>query len=132
MSERVDREEQQARVTVRPQLTAAGVRLAEDGDTLPPTAELLAELDGPDGEPLTVEAHAACRGHVATWAENPREPSAVDYFCTDPDRFGHRPPRKTTRRRTATGRSGRGRRRSPSKPSEPSREYVKTGNKLSL
>ncbi|WP_030618515.1 ParB/RepB/Spo0J family partition protein [Streptomyces fulvoviolaceus] len=92
--ERDDREEQQARATVRPQLQEAGVRLAEDSDTLPPTAELLAELDGPGGEPMSAEAHAACPGHVATWAENPREPGEVDYFCTDPDHFGHRPPQE--------------------------------------
>ena len=64
--ERDDREEQKARAKARPQLQAAGVRLVEDTDTLPPTAEPLAELDGPDGEPMSAEAHTGCPGHVAT------------------------------------------------------------------
>jgi ParB family transcriptional regulator, chromosome partitioning protein len=49
--ERDDRAEQHARERVRPQLTAAGVRLAEDGDTLPTTAEPLSELDGRTARP---------------------------------------------------------------------------------
>ncbi|WP_020124550.1 ParB/RepB/Spo0J family partition protein [Streptomyces canus] len=129
--ERDERTEQQARATVRPQLQAAGVRLAEDSDTLPPTAELLAELDGPDGEPMTAEAHSGCPGHVATWAENPQEPGEVDYFCTDPDHFGHRPPQEDA---PETDGEGEGDVQptedvEETKPSEPSREYVKAGNK---
>ncbi|WP_331765382.1 ParB/RepB/Spo0J family partition protein (plasmid) [Streptomyces sp. NBC_01384] len=57
--ERDDRAEQQARATVRPQLKEAGVRLAEDSESLPPTAEPLAELDGPDGEGDVQKAEAA-------------------------------------------------------------------------
>ncbi|MGP4049329.1 ParB/RepB/Spo0J family partition protein [Streptomyces sp. 2A115] len=125
--ERDDREEQQARATVRPQLTAAGVRLAGDGE-LPPTAEPLAELDGPDGEPLTVETHTECPGHVAAWAENPREPGEVDYFCTDPDRFGHRPPQEDDQGTDGDG-EDQPTRATEAKPSEPAREYVKAGNK---
>ncbi|MFD7163568.1 ParB/RepB/Spo0J family partition protein [Streptomyces violascens] len=127
--ERDDRAEQQARATVRPQLKEAGVRLAEDGDTLPPTAELLAELDGPDGEPMSAEAHAACPGHVATWAENPSEPGEVDCFCTDPDRFGHRPPQGDAPETDGEGDVQRAEATGEAKPSEPSREYVKAGNK---
>ncbi|MCX4564337.1 hypothetical protein OHA02_50230 [Streptomyces phaeochromogenes] len=126
--ERDDREEKQARATVRPQLKAAGVRLAEDGDTLPPSAELLAELDGPDGEPLTAKVHAECPGHVASWAENPSEPGEVDYFCTDPDQFGHRPPPEDGQETDGDGKE-QPTHAAEAKPSEPPREYVKAGNK---
>ncbi|MFF1917087.1 ParB/RepB/Spo0J family partition protein [Streptomyces sp. NPDC058239] len=127
--ERDDREEQQARATARPQLKEAGVRLAEDSDTLPPTAEPLAELDGPDGEPMSAAAHTACPGHVATWAENPREPGEVDYFCTDPDRFGHRPPQEDDQETDSDGAEQQAETAAEIKPPEPSREYVKAGNK---
>ncbi|MEU3795974.1 ParB/RepB/Spo0J family partition protein [Streptomyces fructofermentans] len=127
--ERDDRAEQQARATVRPQLQVAGVRLAEDSDTLPPTAEQLAKLDGPDGEPLTAEAHAACPGHVATWAENPQEPGEVDYFCTDPDHFGHRPPQEDAPETDEKADVQQTEAVEEAKSSEPSREYVKAGNK---
>ncbi|MEU2284223.1 ParB/RepB/Spo0J family partition protein [Streptomyces sp. NPDC013178] len=126
--ERDDREEQQARAKVRPQLQEAGVRLAEDADTLPPTAELLRELPGPDGEPLSAQAHAECPGHVATWAENPGEPGEVDYFCTDPDRFGHLPPQEDDQEADGDG-DEQPPQTPQTKPSEPSREYVKAGNK---
>jgi ParB/RepB/Spo0J family partition protein len=126
--ERDDREEQQARAKVRPQLKEAGVRLAEDADTLPPTAELLRELDGPDGEPLSAQAHAKCPGHVATWAENPGKPGEVDYFCTDPARFGHLPPPQDGQEADGDG-DEQTTQTSQTKPSEPSREYVKAGNK---
>ncbi|GGP93029.1 ParB/RepB/Spo0J family partition protein [Streptomyces melanogenes] len=126
--ERDDREERQARATVRPQLEAAGVRLAEDGDPLAPSAEPLDRLDGPDGEPLTAQAHATCPGHVAAWAENPAEPGEVEYFCTDPDRFGHRPPQEDAPETDGDG--GQQAVTAPqADPSEPSREYVKAGNK---
>ncbi|MGW2890657.1 ParB/RepB/Spo0J family partition protein [Streptomyces griseoruber] len=127
--ERDDRAEQQARAKVRPQLQAAGVRLAEDSDTLPSTAEQLAELDGPDGEPLTAEAHTGCPGHVATWAENPQEPGEVDYFCTDPDRFGHRPPQEDAPETDDEADVQPTEAVEEAKSSEPSREYVKAGNK---
>ncbi|MFI7405934.1 ParB/RepB/Spo0J family partition protein [Streptomyces sp. NPDC049541] len=127
--ERDDREEQRAREKVRPQLQAAGVRLAEDGDTLPATAEPLSELDGPDGEPMSAEAHAECPGHVATWAENPREPGEVEYFCTDPDRFGHRPPQQDDSEADSDQDQQPPQTAGATKPSEPSREYVKAGNK---
>ncbi|MDH6222837.1 ParB/RepB/Spo0J family partition protein [Streptomyces pseudovenezuelae] len=124
-----DRTERQARATVRPQLQAAGVRLAEDSDTLPPTAEPLAELDGPDGGPMTAEAHTGCPGHVATWAENPGEPGEVDYFCTDPEQFGHRPPQEDAPEADREGEVQRAEAAGEAKASEPSREYVKAGNK---
>ncbi|MGW3984052.1 ParB/RepB/Spo0J family partition protein [Streptomyces mirabilis] len=127
--ERDDRAEQQARATVRPQLQEAGVRLAEDSDTLAPTAEPLAELDGPDGEPLSAEAHAGCPGHVATWAENPTEPGEVDYFCTDPDQFGHRPPQEDAPETDGEGDVQQAEAAGETKSSEPPREYVKAGNK---
>jgi ParB family chromosome partitioning protein len=131
--ERDDRAEQQARAQGRPQLKEAGVRLAEDSDTLPPTAEPLAEplaeLDGPDGEPMTAEAHTGCPGHVATWAENPSEPGEVDYFCTDPDHFGHRPPQEDTPETDDEGEVQQTEAAGEAKPSEPSREYIKAGNK---
>ncbi|MBC2868742.1 ParB/RepB/Spo0J family partition protein [Streptomyces mexicanus] len=126
--ERDDRAEQRAREQVRPQLEAAGVRLAEDGD-LPQTAEPLSELAGPDGEPLSSEAHAACPGHVATWAENPREPGEVEYFCTDPDRYGHRPPQEDAPETEGDQVGEQPQATREAKPSEPSREYVKAGNK---
>ncbi|WP_329468590.1 ParB/RepB/Spo0J family partition protein [Streptomyces sp. NBC_01431] len=128
--ERDDRAEQRAREQVRQQIQAAGVRLAEDSDTLPQTAEPLSELDGPDGESMSAEAHADCPGHVATWAENPREPGEVDYFCTDPDRLGHHPPQED-----APGTDSDQPEEQPqaagatTEPSEPSREYIKAGNK---
>ncbi|MEV4040384.1 ParB/RepB/Spo0J family partition protein [Streptomyces umbrinus] len=125
--ERDDRAEKEARATVRPQLEEAGVRLAEDGE-LPPTAEPLADLDGPDGEPLTSGAHAGCPGHVAAWAENPGEPGEVDYFCTDPDRFGHRPPQEDGHETDGDGEE-QPTHAAEAKPSEPPREYVKAGNK---
>jgi len=124
--ERGERAEQRARAQVRPQLEAAGVRLMENADHLLPTAWPLADLPGPDGEPLTGQAHADCPGHVAIWAEDPGEPGAVDYFCADPDRYGHRPTapdeedtdgeqaQDTTSAPEATG---------------PAREFVKSGNK---
>ncbi|WP_078844514.1 ParB/RepB/Spo0J family partition protein [Streptomyces achromogenes] len=124
--ERDDRAERRAREQIRPQLEEAGVRLAEDGD-LPQTAEPLSELAGPDGEPLSSEAHAGCPGHVATWAENPREPGEVEYFCTAPDRFGHRPPQEDVSDGDQVQEQPQATRES--KPSEPSREYVKAGNK---
>ncbi|MFJ8313993.1 MULTISPECIES: ParB/RepB/Spo0J family partition protein [unclassified Streptomyces] len=127
--ERDDRAEQQARATVRPQLQEAGVRLAEDSDTLAPTAEPLAGLDGPDGEPMTAEAHAGCPGHVATWAENPSEPGEVDYFCTDPDHFGHRLPQEDAPETDGEGDVQHAEATGEAKPSAPSREYVKAGNK---
>ncbi|MGW7208488.1 ParB/RepB/Spo0J family partition protein [Streptomyces sp. NPDC054837] len=127
--ERDDRAEQQARAEVRPQLQAAGVRLAEDSDTLPPTAEQLAELDGPDGEAMSAEAHTGCPGHVATWAENPQEPGEVDYFCTDPDRFGHRPPQQDAPQTDHEEDVQPAEAAGGAKPSEPSRGYVKAGNK---
>lgn len=127
--ERDDREEQRAREQVRPQLQAAGVRLAEDSDTLPQTAEPLSELDGPDGEPMTAEAHAECPGHVATWAENPREPGEVDYFCTDPERFGHYPPQEDAPETDGDQAEEQPQATGAAKPLEPSREYVKAGNK---
>jgi ParB family chromosome partitioning protein len=127
--ERDDRAEKEARATVRPQLKEAGVRLAEDSETLPPTAEPLGELDGPDGEPLSAEAHANCPGHVATWAENPSEPGEVDYLCTDPDQFGHRPPQEDTPEADGEGDVQQAEEAGTVKPSEPSREYVKAGNK---
>ncbi|MFE1437095.1 ParB/RepB/Spo0J family partition protein [Streptomyces sp. NPDC058739] len=130
--ERDDRAEQRAREQARPQLKAAGVRLAEDGDTLSPAAEPLRDLHGTDGEPLSAKAHAGCPGHTATWAENPREPGEVEYFCTDPDRYGHRPPQPDP-----DGADGQGQGHDPeqpqaagvTRPSEPSREYVRAGNK---
>ncbi|MFG3517513.1 ParB/RepB/Spo0J family partition protein [Streptomyces bobili] len=124
--ERDDREEQRARAEVRPQLTAAGVRLAEDGDTLPATVEPLSELDG---EPMTPEAHAECPGHVATWAENPREPGEVEYFCTNPERFGHYPPQENAPQTDGDPAEEQPQATGAAKPSEPSREYVKAGNK---
>ncbi|MGW1328203.1 ParB/RepB/Spo0J family partition protein [Streptomyces antibioticus] len=127
--ERDERAEQQARATVRPQLSAAGVWLAEDSDALPQTAEQLAELDGPDGEPLSADAHAGCPGHVATWADNPDQPGAVEYFCTDPDRFGHRPPQETAPETDGTAAVQQSEPTAEAKPSELSREYVKAGNK---
>ncbi|MCW8382462.1 ParB/RepB/Spo0J family partition protein [Streptomyces justiciae] len=127
--ERDDREEQRARAEVRPQLAAAGVRLAEDDDTLPATAEPLSELDGPDGEPMTAEAHAECPGHVATWAENPREPGEVEYFCTAPERFGHYPPQEDAPETGSDQAEEQPQAASEAKASEPSREYVKAGNK---
>lgn len=127
--ERDDRAEKQARAKVRPQLQEAGVRLAEDSDTLPPTAEPLAELDGPDGEPMTAEAHTGCPGHVATWAENPTEPGEVDYFCTDPDQFGHRPPQEDAPQTDGEGDVQQAEAAGETKSSEPPREYVKAGNK---
>ncbi|MEU0414704.1 ParB/RepB/Spo0J family partition protein [Streptomyces griseorubiginosus] len=130
--ERDDRTERLAREKVRPQLQAAGVRLAEDSDTLPPTAEQLAELDGPDGEPMSAEAHTGCPGHVATWAENPQEPGELDYYCTDPDRFGHRPPPEDTPETDGEGEDEGDEQptdAAEAKASEPSREYVKAGNK---
>ncbi|WP_181652240.1 ParB/RepB/Spo0J family partition protein [Streptomyces sp. WAC00263] len=127
--ERDDRAEQQARAQVRPQLKEAGVRLAEDSDTLPPTAEPLAELDGPDGGPMTAEAHTGCPGHVATWAENPSEPGEVDYFCTDPDHFGHRPPQEDAPETDDEEDVQQAEAAAEAKSSEPSREYVKAGNK---
>ncbi|KQX73081.1 hypothetical protein [Streptomyces sp. Root1310] len=105
------------------------MRLTEDSDTLPPTAEQLAELDGPDGEPLTAEAHTGCPGHVATWAENPQEPGEVNYFCTDPDRFGHRPPQEDVPETDDEADVQPTEAVEEAKSSEPSREYVKAGNK---
>ncbi|MFD4604333.1 ParB/RepB/Spo0J family partition protein [Streptomyces sp. NPDC058464] len=129
--ERDDREEQRARDGVRPQLAAAGVRLAEDADALPPSAEPLSELDGPDGGPMTAEAHADCPGHMATWAENPREPGDVDYYCTDPDGFGHYPPQEDAPEPEDGGDSSAQDTDTvaTTKASEPSREYVMAGNK---
>jgi ParB family chromosome partitioning protein len=127
--ERDDCAEQSAREQIRPQLEAAGVRLAEDGDTLPQTAEPLSELDGPDGDPMTAEAHAECPGHVATWAENPREPGEVDYFCTDPERFGHYPTQEDAPETDGDQAEDQPQATGAAKSSEPSREYVKAGNK---
>ncbi|MET9735841.1 ParB N-terminal domain-containing protein [Streptomyces sp. NPDC006458] len=123
--ERDDRAEHRAREQVRPKLKASGVRLAEDGDPLPPTAEPLSALDGPDGEPLSAETHAGCPGHMATWSENPREPGDIEYHCTDPGRYGHRPPRPGP-----DGRQDRDRAQAQdgTRPQEPSREYVRAGN----
>ncbi|MGM9470361.1 ParB/RepB/Spo0J family partition protein [Streptomyces murinus] len=128
--ERDDREEQRARERVRPQLQAAGVRLAEDSDTLAPTAEPLSDLDGPDGGPMSAQAHAECPGHMAAWAENPREPGEVEYFCTDPDRFGHHPPKEEDTPETGGDQAqAQPQAARAAKPSQPSREYVKAGNK---
>ncbi|MGK3943319.1 ParB/RepB/Spo0J family partition protein [Streptomyces caeruleatus] len=127
--ERDDRTERLAREQIRPQLKAAGVRLAEDSDTLPPTAEQLAELDGPDGEPMSAEAHARCPGHVATWAENPQEPGDLDYYCTDPDQFSHRPPQEDAPKTEGEGDGQPTEAVEETKASEPSREYIKAGNK---
>ncbi|MGC0334872.1 ParB family chromosome partitioning protein [Streptomyces sp. SAI-170] len=127
--ERDDRAEQHAREQTRPQLQAAGVRLAEDADTLPATAEPLSELHRPDGEPMATEAHASCPGHVATWAENPREPGEVEYFCTDPDHFGHRPPQDDDSEADGDQAQEQPQAAGATTPSEPSREYVKAGNK---
>ncbi|MEV7395052.1 ParB N-terminal domain-containing protein [Streptomyces sp. NPDC091215] len=128
--ERDDREERLARDRVRPQLEATGVRLAEDADTLPPTAEPLTELDGPNGEPMSAKAHADCPGHVATWAVNPVEPGAVDYYCTDPGGFGHYPPEEDDQE-PEDGGSGTQEDGTAGTvtSSEPSREYVMAGNK---
>ncbi|MFF3982344.1 ParB/RepB/Spo0J family partition protein [Streptomyces sp. NPDC001828] len=127
--ERDERAERRAREEVRPQLQAAGVPLAEDGDALPPTAEPLSELDGPSGSSVSPEAHAACPGHMAAWADNPREPGEVEYFCTDPDRFGHRPPKEDASGAEDDQAEEQPRAAGAAKPPEPEREYIKAGNK---
>ncbi|MFF4189121.1 ParB/RepB/Spo0J family partition protein [Streptomyces sp. NPDC001691] len=129
--ERDDRDERQARAEVRTRLKASGVRLAEDGDTLAPTAQPLSKLGGPEGEPMSSEAHARCPGHVAAWAENPQEPGEVDYFCTDPHHFGHCPPEPENEAPAADSDEAGERPETGGEleSSEPAREYVKAGNK---
>jgi ParB family chromosome partitioning protein len=58
----------------------------------------------------------------------PLRPARV-YFCTDPDRFGHRPPQEDAPDTDGDQAEQQPQATGTAKPSEPSREYVTAGNK---
>lgn len=78
--ERLEREEERQRATLRAEVEAAGVRFSDEE---PPGALRLNRVPTPDGYGVSTEEHAACPGHAATFARYSAEPQVV-YLCAAP------------------------------------------------